>query len=65
MQSHRLFLPTIHEIVKTNCGLVPHGKVKIVPATLGADTGLAGAAQVWINQKAASLPLPHYEPREA
>jgi len=50
LQSHHLFLPAIREAVRTNCGLVPHVRVKIVPASLGADTGLAGAAQVWLNR---------------
>jgi glucokinase-like ROK family protein len=50
LQSHHLFLPAIREAVRTNCGLVPHERVKILPASLGADTGLAGAAQVWLNR---------------
>lgn len=50
LQSHHLFLPTIRETVSTNCGLVPHEQVQIVPATLGADTGLVGAAQVWLSR---------------
>jgi glucokinase len=50
LQSHALFLPAIRETVRANCGLVPHAKVKIVPAALGADTGLAGAARVWLNR---------------
>jgi glucokinase len=55
LQSHHLFLPAIHEAVRTNCGLVPHARVKIVPASLGADTGLAGAAQVWLSQEKEAL----------
>jgi glucokinase len=51
LQSHHLFLPTIRETVRTNCGLVPHERVQIVPAALGAVTGLAGAARVWINHE--------------
>ncbi len=47
-----LFLPTIRETVRTNCGLVPHTQVQIVPATLGTEAGLAGAAQVWLSQQA-------------
>ena len=50
MQSRHLFLPAIREAVRTNCGLVPHVRVQIVPASLGADTGLAGAAQVWLSR---------------
>jgi glucokinase-like ROK family protein len=50
LQSHHLFLPAIQETVRTNCGLVPHEQVQIVPASLGADAGLIGAAQVWLNR---------------
>jgi len=50
LQSHALFLPTIRETVQANCGLVPHARVQIVPAALGAETGLAGAARVWISR---------------
>jgi glucokinase len=50
LQSHHLFMPTIRETVRTNCGLVPHQYVQIVPAALGAEAGLAGAAQVWISR---------------
>jgi glucokinase-like ROK family protein len=50
MQSHHLFLPTIREMVRTNCGLVPHERVQIVPAALGADVGLVGAARVWLSR---------------
>jgi glucokinase len=51
LQSHHLFLPAIRETVRTNCGLVPHAQVQIVPAALGADTGLAGAARVWLSRE--------------
>ncbi len=51
LQSHALFLPTIRETVRTNCGLVPHARVQIVPAALGAEAGLAGAARVWMSHK--------------
>jgi glucokinase len=50
MQSRHLFLPAIREAVRTNCGLVPHDRVQIVPASLGAQTGLAGAARVWLSR---------------
>lgn len=50
MQSLHLFLPTIRETVRVNCGLVPHAMVQIVPAALGAESGLAGAARVWLSQ---------------
>jgi glucokinase-like ROK family protein len=50
LQSHHLFLPAIREAVRTNCGLVPYARVQILPASLGADTGLAGAARVWMSR---------------
>lgn len=50
MQSSPLFMPTIEETVRQNCGLVPHERVRIVLASLGANTGLAGAARVWYNR---------------
>ncbi len=49
MKSLHLFLPTIREIVNENCGLVPHARVQIVPAALGPDSGLIGAARVWLS----------------
>jgi glucokinase len=48
MHSRHLFMDKILEIIRENCGLVPFGKTRLVPAKLGAHAGLAGAAQVWI-----------------
>ncbi len=48
--SYELFRETIEMTVRTSCGLVPHEKVRLIPATLGADTGLAGAARAWYNR---------------
>jgi glucokinase len=50
MRSRHLFWAKMLETVRTNCGLVPHQQVRIVPAELGADTGLIGAASVWLNR---------------
>lgn len=50
MQSRGLFWETILHTIREHCGLVPHELVKIVPASLGAHTGLAGAAQAWYNR---------------
>ena len=50
MQSLDLFLPTIQHTIRTTCGLVPHAQVRVIPAALGARTGLVGAAQVWYNR---------------
>ncbi len=48
MHSRRLFWDRILQTIRENCGLVPFEKTRLVPALLGADAGLAGAAQVWI-----------------
>jgi len=50
MQAYPLFREEIASTIQKNCGLVPSEKVKIVPAGLGAQSGLVGAAQVWINR---------------
>ncbi len=50
MQAWDLFWPTIERTVQTTCGLVPHERVTITPASMGAQTGLVGAAQVWITR---------------
>ena len=47
MQSFALFKDEIERTIQANCGLVPHEKVGIVQAALGADSGLVGAACVW------------------
>jgi glucokinase len=48
MHSRRLFWDKILQTIRENCGLVPFEKTRLLPASLGADVGLAGAAQVWI-----------------
>ena len=48
MHSRSLFWDRILQTIRENCGLVPYEKTRLVPALLGADAGLAGAAQVWI-----------------
>jgi glucokinase len=48
MHSRHLFWDKISRTIREGCGLVPFEKTKLVPAYLGPDTGLAGAAQVWI-----------------
>ena len=47
MNSADLFMPTIHAVVQSSCGLVPAASVQIVPAALGNDAPLIGAAAVW------------------
>jgi len=48
MKSHRLFLDHALEVIQEVCTQVPDAKTQITLASLGADTGLAGAAQAWL-----------------
>jgi glucokinase len=48
MRSRHLVWDKIVQTIRENCGLVPSEQTRLVPAQLGADAGLAGAAQVWI-----------------
>jgi glucokinase len=50
MDSWPLFEGKVREMIRKNCGLVPHQKVELRLASLGSRTGLAGAAQVWFNR---------------
>ena len=47
MQSAPLFMPTIQAIIRRICTQVPSERVEIRSASLGAQTGLIGAARVW------------------
>lgn len=47
MQSKALFEERITATIRSNCGLVPFDRTRLVPAALGMDAGLVGAAQVW------------------
>ncbi|HTT64447.1 MAG TPA: ROK family protein [Bryobacteraceae bacterium] len=47
MQSAHLFLDRARQVVRQCCTLVPYDKAELALASLGADTALAGAAQVW------------------
>ncbi len=47
MKSAHLFLDRAREVIRQNCRLVPAECVEISLASLGADVGLIGAAQVW------------------
>jgi glucokinase len=48
MKSSRLFLPRAIETIHDVCTQVPVENTTIAIAALGADTGLAGAAQAWL-----------------
>ena len=54
MQAYPLFKDEIETTIQSNCGLVPHEKVRIVPAALGVQSGLVGAARVWLSRYATS-----------
>lgn len=49
MKSWPLFEEAARRVIAQNCGLVPYQRISIVPAQLGAHTGLIGAAQVWLH----------------
>ena len=48
MESADLFLPHVSQKVRRLCSQVPAAKVAIVPAALGGDAPLLGAAAVWL-----------------
>jgi glucokinase len=47
MHSSHLFLDRAREVIRQCCALVPFDRAELALASLGADTALAGAAQVW------------------
>jgi len=55
MRSRHLFWDRILRTIRENCGLVPHEKTRLVPAQLGGEVGLAGAARVWITRSQSSI----------
>lgn len=48
MKSSHLFLDRAREVIREVCTQVPDAKTQITLASLGADTGLVGAAQAWL-----------------
>ena len=48
MKSSHLFLDRARDVIREVCTQVPDAKTQITLASLGADTGLAGAAQAWL-----------------
>jgi glucokinase len=50
MQSRHLFWDQIHATIRAVCGYVPYEDVRIVPAKLGYQAGLVGAACVWLHR---------------
>lgn len=50
MESWPLFETRVRQIIRETCGLVPHERTVLARASLGAGTGLAGAARVWFHR---------------
>ena len=50
MNSAHLFMDRVRQVVRQNCTLVPAAKTELLMASMGADTGLAGAARAWYNR---------------
>jgi glucokinase len=48
MKSSRLFLPRAIKTIREVCTQVPVENTTLAAAALGADAGLAGAAQAWL-----------------
>jgi glucokinase len=48
MKSSHLFVGRAQEVIRQVCTQVPEAKTQITLASLGIDTGLAGAAQAWL-----------------
>ncbi len=47
MNSRDLFWDRTYQTIQENCGMVPFEKTRVVPAQLGKDVVLVGAAEVW------------------
>jgi glucokinase len=54
MESADLFMPTIKDVVRRHCTLVPANRVELRTARLGNDAALIGAGIVWRNRFATS-----------
>jgi glucokinase len=50
MKSRHMFWDPINASIRRICGYVPNEKVKIIPAELGYQAGLVGAACVWLHR---------------
>lgn len=52
MESWSMFDARVRQVIRETCGLVPHERTRLKRASLGAGTGLAGAARVWFHHHA-------------
>jgi len=50
MRSADLFMDRIHQVVREFATQVPAAKTRLVMASMGPDTGLAGAARAWLHR---------------
>ena len=50
MQAYHLFKDDVQATIQSSCGLVPYEQVQIVQAALGNQSGLVGAARVWLSR---------------
>jgi glucokinase len=49
MKNWPVLADRVYQVIHQSCGLVPAEKTEIVLAMLGEDTGLVGAARVWVH----------------
>jgi len=51
IKSWPLFKERVQQVVRQNTRMVPSEKVRILPARLGGDAALLGAAQAWLDRR--------------
>lgn len=51
MKSRTLFWQTILDTIQEQCRLVPYEQTRLLPAKMGEQVGLAGAAAAWLNRQ--------------
>lgn len=50
MESWPMFEDAVRAMIRRNCRLVPHERTRLEQAALGLQTGLSGAARVWLHR---------------
>lgn len=55
MRSRHLFWDRLQKIILNSCGFVPADRVQLLPAGLGENIGLVGAASVWLHHQKQSV----------
>jgi glucokinase len=51
IKSWQLFQGRVQQVVRDNTRMVPSDQVRILPARLGGDAALLGAAQAWLHRR--------------